>query len=157
MTPADVTLLIVDDEPLVRRALTRILPRFGFLAERILEASGVAAAIEVLKRARVTLVLTDLNMARSNGLELVRVIRSTPSLAHLPVVLHTATLDAEQLVAAKRLGVAHIVPKPTGIRELIGSLLLSAAACRATIVRASAPRVLRLEPLRPGPEAVLKG
>ena len=73
MSPAPPTVLVVDDEPLVRRLAYRILNAEGF---RVLEASDGAEALEVLSRSigRIDLVIVDAVMPNVDGAALSRTI-----------------------------------------------------------------------------------
>lgn len=75
------SLLLVDDEPLVRRIVARVLREEGF---RVLEADCAEDALRILERDSVDLVLTDIMMPRMNGCELGREIsRRWPQLRML--------------------------------------------------------------------------
>ena len=75
------SLLLVDDEPLVRRIVARTLREDGF---RVLEAECAEDALAALERESVDLVLTDIMMPRMNGCELGREIaRRWPQLRML--------------------------------------------------------------------------
>jgi DNA-binding NtrC family response regulator len=75
------SLLLVDDEPLVRRIVARVLREDGF---RVMEAECAEDALRLLERESVDLVLTDIMMPRMNGCELGREIsRRWPQLRML--------------------------------------------------------------------------
>src|SRR5947209_8691725 len=66
-------LLVVDDDPLIVNSLAEFLRLEGYQVDT---ANDGADAVEMLAAARYNLVLTDVNMPRTNGLELLRTIRN---------------------------------------------------------------------------------
>jgi len=97
-TPLRATLLVVDDEPLIRRAVKRILSSSHC---RVLEACDGLDAVETFRRhpERIDLVLLDLNMPRAGGEEALRLLRELQP--DLPVLLSSG-YDGVEL--AQRLG-----------------------------------------------------
>src|SRR5438067_7447651 len=89
------TCLIVDDEPRLRQVLTHLMRADGF---RCLEASNGIEALAVLEAESVTLVMSDMQMPKMNGIELLREIRlRQPDVA---VVMITGNADVEMAVGA---------------------------------------------------------
>jgi len=78
------TVLVVDDEVTVADALAAVLQRAGYTA---LVAYDGAAALEVIGREHVDVVLTDLVMTGMDGATLIRWLRSSPTTQDLPVIL----------------------------------------------------------------------
>jgi DNA-binding NtrC family response regulator len=99
--------LVVDDEPGLRRALTRLLQASGI---SVRTADDGAMATEVLAEESFDVALVDLMMPRMNGLELLAHIRDRH--AGTQVVLMTAFGDVETAVAAVRAGAHHFLTKP---------------------------------------------
>ena len=109
--------LIVDDDAQLRRAFERVVTALGHQA---LTAESVAAALAVVDRQRIDLVLTDWQMAPDDGLMLLRALRTrTPS---LPVVLMSGALDPTVRETALRIGAAAAVEKPQCFQWLRTSL-----------------------------------
>ena len=104
---AEQTVLVVDDEPGIVESLTRIFER-----ERIpvLSAGSGRAAIEILRKHRVAVVLTDLMMPDMSGLELLKNARTLAPEAE--VVLMTAYGTVETAVEAMKEGAYDFVAKP---------------------------------------------
>jgi putative two-component system response regulator len=99
--------LVVDDEPHLRRLLTRLMRSEGFLCE---EAENGRVAQEALLRNPATLVLSDLHMPEVDGIELLRHVRATyPETA---VIMITAVADVETAVACLSDGAMDYVAKP---------------------------------------------
>lgn len=120
------TVLVVDDEPVVREVVVRYLRRDGF---ETLEASSGDDARMLIETRRPSLVVLDVMLPGTDGLELCRWIRSR---SDLPVVLLTARGDEADRVVGLELGADDYVTKPFSPREL--------AARVRTVLRRSSPR-----------------
>mgnify|MGYP005704713613 FL=1 len=77
-TEPNMTILVVDDFSTMRRIVKNILRQLGF--NNTIEADDGTTAIEKLKSEKVDFVITDWNMPKMTGLELVKMIRSDPEL-----------------------------------------------------------------------------
>jgi DNA-binding NtrC family response regulator len=100
------TLLIVDDEPAVRRAMRRRLER-GY---RILEAEDGPAALAALDREKPDLVLLDLHLPRLDGVEALS--EMLEARAGLPVIMVTGDQDEDRAKLAMERGACDYVTKP---------------------------------------------
>jgi len=118
------TVLVVDDEPIVREVVVRYLEREGF---RTLEAEDGNRARELLERESPNLVVLDLMLPGTDGLALCRWIRST---SELPVIMLTARGEEADRIVGLELGADDYVTKPFSPREL-------AARVRSVLRRAS--------------------
>ena len=103
------TLLLVDDEPLNRDVLQRRLARAG---HRVLTADSGAAALEIAGAQRVDLVLLDVMMPGMDGIETLRRLRRSRSLAELPVIMVTARDTSDDVVEALDAGANDYITKP---------------------------------------------
>jgi DNA-binding response OmpR family regulator len=107
------TVLVVDDEPLVRDVVSRYLKRDG---HRVVTAGDGEAARGLIERESPNLVLLDVMLpGRTDGLELCRWIRST---SDLPVILLTARVEETDRIVGLELGADDYVTKPFSPREL---------------------------------------
>jgi DNA-binding response OmpR family regulator len=106
------TVLVVDDEPIVREVVVRYLEREGY---RTVEAGDGDAAREALARTSPDLVVLDVMLPGTDGLELCRWIRST---SHLPVIMLTARGEEADRIVGLELGADDYVTKPFSPREL---------------------------------------
>jgi DNA-binding NtrC family response regulator len=113
----NVSLLVVDDDESNRTSLERIFAREGM---RVLLASSAREAIEVLRRIRVDVVLTDLMMPGTNGAELLRAIKELRP--DTEVVLMTAYGTVEVAVQAMRDGAYDFVEKPLKRMAIVKSV-----------------------------------
>jgi DNA-binding response OmpR family regulator len=119
------TVLVVDDEPIVREVVVRYLSREG---HETLEADDGAAARAAIERADPDLVVLDVMLPGLDGLELCRWIRSR---SELPVIMLTARGEEADRIVGLELGADDYVTKPFSPREL-------AARVRSVLRRATA-------------------
>jgi DNA-binding response OmpR family regulator len=136
------TVLVVDDEPIVRDVIVRYLRRDGFTT---LEAGDGDQARELIETADPKLVVLDVMLPGTDGLELCRWIRSR---SDLPVIMLTARGEESDRIVGLELGADDYVTKPFSPREL--------AARVRTVLRRSAAAVARPERLQFG-EIALDG
>jgi len=120
------TVLVVDDEPIVRDVVVRYLRREGY---RTLEAGDGDRARELFEQDPPNLVVLDLMLPGMDGLALCRWIRSR---SELPVIMLTARGEEADRIVGLELGADDYVTKPFSPREL-------AIRVRAVLRRAGAP------------------
>jgi CheY-like chemotaxis protein len=116
--------LIVDDEPDLCRILVRLLTRSG------LEAASVTsgqAALEFIRSHSVKVMLLDIMMPVMNGFDVLKELRGGRDFSGLPVVIYSASNDAETREKAQRLGAQEFVAKASDsfdyLREVLGKFL----------------------------------
>src|ERR671911_1181690 len=127
------TILVVDDEPIVREVVVRYLRRAGY---RTLEAGDGDLARTLIERERPSLVVLDLMLPGTDGLSLCRWIRSS---SDLPVIMLTARGEEADRIVGLELGADDYITKPFSPREL--------AARVRTVLRRTQPTVPRDERL----------
>jgi chemosensory pili system protein ChpA (sensor histidine kinase/response regulator) len=101
--------LVVDDSITVRRVTQRMLQREGF---RVVLAVDGLHAIEKLNLEIPSVVLSDIEMPRMDGFDLVRNIRADSKLKHLPIVMITSRIAEKHRELAMELGVNDYLGKP---------------------------------------------
>jgi chemosensory pili system protein ChpA (sensor histidine kinase/response regulator) len=111
------TVLVVDDSLTVRRVTKRLLEREGFRVE--LAKDGLEA-LEFLAGQRPDIVLSDIEMPRMDGFDLLRNIRNDANLKTLPVVMITSRIAEKHREHATQLGADHYLGKPYDDKELLG-------------------------------------
>ncbi len=121
------TVLVVDDEPVVREVVARYLRRDGY---ETLEAADGDEARALIETRRPSLVVLDVMLPGTDGLELCRWIRAG---SDLPVILLTARGDEADRIVGLELGADDYVTKPFSPREL-------AARVRSVLRRTTAPQ-----------------
>ena len=123
--------LVVDDEPTLRRTLARLLNSRNMT---VLTADDGAQAIELLEREQVDVLLVDLMMPKVGGLELLDHVRS--SHAGVEVIMMTAFGDVETAVKAVRAGAYHFLTKPFRSNDEVVLTVTKAAERRRLVDRA---------------------
>jgi chemosensory pili system protein ChpA (sensor histidine kinase/response regulator) len=108
--------LVVDDSLTVRRVTQRLLEREGY---RVALAKDGLDAIERLAEERPALVLSDIEMPRMDGFDLVRNIRVDSRLRDLPVIMITSRIAQKHRDYAMALGVEHYLGKPYSEEDLL--------------------------------------
>src|SRR5437867_8546775 len=124
--------LLVDDSVSVRKFVGGMLERAGF---HVVAARDGAEALQQLAEQPVDVIVTDLEMPRLNGYELIRDLHREPTTCDLPVVVLTTRTSAKHVHLARELGVEHYVAKPVDEASFV-QLIESLAA--ATPARAGA-------------------
>lgn len=101
------TILVVDDDPAARWVFHSFLdPHFD-----VLDAEHGAKALELLGTHRVDLAIIDVHMPVMGGAELIRGIRATPGLEHLPIIVQTGDRSVLGARVWRDLHIAHVVEK----------------------------------------------
>ena len=131
MTTDEVTILIVEDEPPIRRLLRATLGEHDY---RTLEASTGAEALSALRHHRPDLVLLDLGLPDIDGQALIGRIRQ---ISPVPIVVLSSRGDEAAKVAALDAGADDYVTKPFGADELMARL---SAALRHRLAQQGAER-----------------
>jgi DNA-binding NtrC family response regulator len=110
---APMNILIVDDEPTIREACGEVAQLTGMKATMVATAEE---AMEVLENSSVDIVLTDLMLPHTSGLELLKRVHDMHP--NLPVIVLTQYGTIDSAVAATRMGAIDYVTKPFRIEEL---------------------------------------
>ena len=123
--PDEKVVVLVDDSISVRKFVGRMLEKAGF---RVKLASDGLEALEIVTQIRCDLVVTDLEMPRTNGYELLAHLRQDPMTRSLPVMVVTSRAGAKHRDRAMKEGAAAFMTKPvqedqfiTAVTRLIGS------------------------------------
>jgi DNA-binding response OmpR family regulator len=135
------TVLIVDDEPEIIRLVRDYLERAGF---EVMTATTGAAALREFTRRRPDLVILDLTLPESDGLDVARDIRRA---GDVPIIMLTARTEEADRVAGLELGADDYVTKPFSARELVARVRAvmrraQIAATRDDVVRVGDSMVL---------------
>lgn len=107
------TVMIVEDDAATRRLYRFLLSNSGYT---VVEAEDGAAALERLKTVPCEVIITDMNMPRMGGIDMVRTLRQTNSAIHVIMVTAFGTPDTEK--NAFRAGVNEYLTKPFDFEDL---------------------------------------
>jgi two-component system KDP operon response regulator KdpE len=110
------TVLVVDDEPPIRRFLRTSLAAAGY---RIVEAENAADTMRLAAVEKPDLIILDLGLPDRSGLEVIGDIRKTST---VPIIILSARHDERSIVEALDLGADDYVGKPFGIAELMARM-----------------------------------
>ena len=106
----NIKILIVDDFSTMRRIVKNLLRQLGF--NNIQEADDGTTALEQLKTDPVDLIISDWNMPKMTGLDLLKAIGGDDKLKKIPVLMVTAEARKENIVEAVQAGVNNYIVKP---------------------------------------------
>jgi two-component system KDP operon response regulator KdpE len=129
------TILIVDDEPPIRRLLRTSLASQGF---QVIEASDGGGALAEIERSRPDLVILDLGLPDIGGLEMIRILRGSGNA--MPILVLSSRADEKGKVEALDLGADDYVTKPFGTAELFARIR---AALRHRLQQQGEPPLFR--------------
>jgi two-component system, OmpR family, KDP operon response regulator KdpE len=110
-------ILVVDDEPAIRRLLRTSLGAEGFV---VLEAENGTKALDMIRTAKPEILILDLGLPDLDGLDVIRKIRVNGS--KLPIIVLSSRGDERGKVQALDLGADDYVTKPFGIAELVARI-----------------------------------
>ncbi|HVW57717.1 MAG TPA: response regulator [Rhizobiaceae bacterium] len=111
------SILVVDDEPAIRRLLRTSLSSQGF---RVLEAADGKTALAEIEQSRPDLVVLDLGLPDISGLDLIRTLRADGNA--VPILVLSSRADEKGKVEALDLGADDYVTKPFGTAELFARI-----------------------------------
>jgi two-component system chemotaxis response regulator CheY len=118
--------LIVDDSAAIRKILHRVLRQTGIGIREIHEAGNGQEALDLLRTRTVGLVLSDINMPKMDGLQMLAAIKNMPTRRGIPVVIITTEGGEAKVAEAVKLGAAAYLRKPftaDQIKEKLANLL----------------------------------
>ena len=104
--------LVVDDSAAIRKILQRVLRQTGMAIRTIYEAGDGQEALSLLPGHSVELILTDINMPKMDGLQLLASVKASARWRDIPVVMITTEGGETKVAEAVKLGAAGYVRKP---------------------------------------------
>lgn len=132
-------ILFVDDEEQIRRLLSSFLTRRGYEVKTAIDGQE---ALNLLESYTPDLVITDVNMPHVDGTELTRRLRAHPRLGNLPIIMLSAKVQTDEILAGYAEGADEYVPKPIEMRILaakVESLLRRVQPAAPVVVREATP------------------
>lgn len=113
----DLRFLVVDDSAMARRLIMSVIrSRLG--GEKVLQANDGTEALLLLEGHPVDVIISDWNMGKVNGDELLAYVRRRECLRHIPFIMVTCNTQRESILAAVQLGVTRYLVKPFTPAEL---------------------------------------
>ena len=103
-------ILVVDDFATMRRIIKNILTQLGF--KNIIEADDGTTALDVLKSEKIGLIVSDWNMPKMTGLDLLKAVRADASLTNTPFIMVTAEAQQDNIILAVKAKVSQYIVKP---------------------------------------------
>jgi two-component system chemotaxis response regulator CheY len=103
-------ILVVDDYNTMIRIIRNLLRQLGF--ENIDDAPDGSIALSKMHLKQYGLIISDWNMEPMTGYELLKQVRSDPTISRTPFIMVTAESKTENVVAAKQAGVNNYIVKP---------------------------------------------
>ena len=141
--------LIIDDSITMRRIIANILARIGY--PEVVHANNGREALDRLATDAVDVVITDWYMPEMNGLDFVKILRTTPATSHIPIVIVTANAASDDIQHALELGVKGYILKPFTVETMKDKIDALMAQLRGE--EGPAPEVPPAEPAaEPQPE-----
>lgn len=134
MTADGPLILVVDDEPPIRRLLRASLSAHKY---RVVEAENAAEALERLRRDKPELMMLDLGLPDTEGIDVIRQVRA---FSKVPIIVLSSRADEKGKVEALDLGADDYVTKPFGMAELVARIR---TALRHGVQREGAEPVFR--------------
>ncbi len=115
-SPVTQQILIVDDSPLQTIVLRRILVQAGF--QTITAKNGIEA-LECLKKMKISLIISDINMPNMDGFELCKKVKTDEQLRQIPLILCTALTDPEDLIHGIEVEADNYITRPYNNENLL--------------------------------------
>ena len=109
-------ILIVDDEKDIADLISYNLEREGFSTIKAFHGDKVLA---IIKAQKPDLMILDLMLPGTNGLDICKGVRANPGIAHLPVIMLTAKSDEVDKIIGLEIGADDYITKPFSVKELI--------------------------------------
>lgn len=104
------TIITIDDFSTMRRIVKNLLKQLGF--NNVLEADDGTTGLELLRSQKVDFIISDWNMPKMTGLELLKIVRTDPELKTTPFLMVTAEAEKEHIIQAVQSGVSNYIVKP---------------------------------------------
>ena len=116
------SVLIVDDSPVMRTFIRRVMKLSGFEVGECLEASNGEEALSQLARHRVDVILTDINMPKMNGEELLRRLEQEGTLRRCPALVISTDATKNRILRMLSLGAEGYMTKPFSPESAAGGV-----------------------------------
>lgn len=115
------TVLIIDDELLVRKVTESSLKKMGFTVYQAIDGTDGLEKIHELKP---DLIILDYMMPDLTGLEVAEEIQKHPEISKIPIIMMSGKAEAEDVENAKALGIEHYLQKPVNPSKVINYITM---------------------------------
>ena len=112
-------ILAVDDSPSMRDMVRIALTDAGY---DVTQATDGQEALDIARNAAFDLVLSDVNMPRMNGIELIRALRAESAYKHTPILMLTTESSVERKREGKDAGATGWIVKPFDPEQLVATM-----------------------------------
>ena len=133
-------ILVIEDDPVMAHVCQRLLTKHDFEVE---VANDGAKGLQLLNEYKPDLVLLDLMMPKTNGVEVLTRLRAQEAFRNLPVIVLTNACVPTLIEQASKAGATHILDKskfnPVALTELLRGLLDGATGTRLGVVSQNEP------------------
>lgn len=119
-------ILLVDDSPVVRHMIRKVIEISGLDIGQIVEAANGSEALEAIEKNWIDVVVADINMPVMTGAEMVKQMIERDFMATTPVIIVSSEKSAKRMEELKQLGVKAYLNKPfrpEQIKQVIGEVL----------------------------------
>ncbi len=113
-------ILVVDDYQTMLRILKNLLKQLGF--NNVEQAIDGRDALSKLNSVKIDFIISDWNMEPMTGIELLKEVRGSEKLKHIPFIMVTAESKTENVIAAQQAGVSNYIVKPFNAETLKGKM-----------------------------------
>jgi CheY-like chemotaxis protein len=110
------TILIIDDDPMVRRTLYFVLRSKGF---EVIEAENGQAGIELARDKSPDLILSDISMNQPDGYAVLEALKQDPRTSNIPFLFLTGLVDQAKMQLSMEQGAVACLEKPFSVETLI--------------------------------------
>jgi len=120
--------LVVEDDPILRRLLSTTLAPEGY---EVIQAFNASLGLEACRKEKPDIVVLDVNLPDGDGIDVCRAIKDDPSIRHIPILIITGeAVQVEKRMEGLEAGADDYILKPFNARELVSRLknILKAAA-----------------------------
>lgn len=118
-----VTILVVDDQISICNLIESALKRLGF--KHVLTAADGCAALEILEKRRVDILMTDWVMKGMDGITLTRLVRGMKDSKHrmIPIILMSGLTTQEDVKHARDCGITEFMSKPFNVKQMCDRIM----------------------------------
>ena len=119
MTAEAKTLLVVDDDPILRECLQEMLHYQGY---RVLTAGDGEEGLRMVREMRPDLVILDVALPRMDGFRVATLIKSDPALEKIPIILYSGRLEESFAILAYQTKAEYFFPKGGDFRPILEAI-----------------------------------